>query len=217
MWTLNNLCRQIETDGHTYRLGQQNGRSGSEQDIDLAYQLYCNVLNHSEIKFEKLGRDFFLLMGKSLDADSFFITARDEHGKLVAFILVVISGNCLLPLYLGMDYSCKDVKSLYLNIVTEAVRIAEKMKLECVVLGQNSYYPKVLSGAILQRCFLGFYATNGTVNSALKYLAKYMFPPFVNNYGTFYKNSAENSLLKFTKDFQIVQLGYSEPKATTKP
>lgn len=54
------------------------------------------------------------------------------------------------------------------NTIFRTVEEAEKRKKVMVALGQTSYYPKVLSGALVERVFLGFYSYNSVIQFLIK-------------------------------------------------
>jgi predicted N-acyltransferase len=74
----------------------------SEQ-IDELYPLYLQVYNRSQMRFEKLSKDYFRELGRRMpDRTRFFVWRLD--GKAIAFNLCMVSEDTLYDKYIGLDY-----------------------------------------------------------------------------------------------------------------
>jgi hypothetical protein len=124
---------------------------------------YLNVLNKSKNKFETMNKAFFDHVNQRLENKSFLLICRDAKNKIRSTELVIEEENKLIPMYLGIDYTActeHEVRLIYFNTIFKTISEAENRNKEMVVLGQTSYYPKIMSGAIVKRLFLGFYSNN---------------------------------------------------------
>lgn len=72
---------------------------------------------------------------------------------------------------LGIKYKADDTKVLYLNTIFRTVKEAERKNKAYVDLGQTSYYPKVMSGALVENIYYGFWAKG----SLMRFLIKNVF------------------------------------------
>lgn len=168
-----------------------------EQYADIACKLYLNVLNKSNTKFERLNEQFFRNVSKYYGDDTFLLLTKDKDNQIQAIELILTCKNKVIPIYIGINYSYEDVKCLYFNTIIHSIEYAQEKGKDYVVLGQNNYFPKALSGALIERCFLGFYSTDIVVSFLVKGIFKYLFPAFKNKAGVFYKHEAKDIVENF--------------------
>lgn len=140
--------------------------------VSLFTELYNNVLNKAENKFEFLNAAFFENINKSFAFKSFLLIAKDKVGEIRLMILILEDAKCLIPLYMGVKYKTDDTRVLYIAALGRMVEEAEKRHKDYVDLGQTSYYPKVMSGAFAEDIYYGFWSNH----YLLKWLIKNVFP-----------------------------------------
>lgn len=172
----------------------------------IACELYTNVLNKSHSKFEMLNASFFENASKNFGDKSYLLLVRNKQGDIKSIELIFECKNKLIPIYIGIDYTYHDVKCLYFNTIIHSIEMAEEKQLDYVVLGQNNYFPKSLSGAIIERGYLGFYSHKKMYSLIIHKLFHHLFPPFKNNAGVFYNEKADSELLEFCKKYKINML-----------
>ncbi len=146
----------------------------------LFYELYQKVLSKAKNKFEVLNENFFLNLNTYFPDETFLLIARDRSHKVKLIQVLMKERDRLLPLYLGTDKEMDDEKSLvlYLNAIFKPIKYAESIGgLDLVEFGQTSYYPKVLSGALVEDLSYGFYSHNRLMELIIKYFFKYIFIP----------------------------------------
>lgn len=143
---------------------------------EIAYNLYKNVLKKSKTKFDFLNPNFFKEIDKTFPDKTFLLLIRDEKENIRSIELILECKNKLIPMYIGLDYSYHDVKCLYFNTIIRSIEFAEEKGLDYVVLGQNNYYPKILSGAIMQKGLLGFYSSNKLISFFIRNSFNKLFP-----------------------------------------
>lgn len=177
-----------------------------EDYAKIACELYTNVLNKSNSKFEKLNPAFFENASKNFQGKSYLLLLRDKQDDIKSIELIFECKNKLIPIYIGIDYTYHDVKTLYFNTIIHSIELAEEKKLDYVVLGQNNYFPKALSGAIIERGYLGFYSHKKMYSFIIHRLFHHLFPPFKNDAGVFYDEKAKTELLDFCAKYNINML-----------
>lgn len=145
----------------------------------LVYATYLKTLNKAKNKFEILNEKFFKNINTYFPEESYLLVAKDKEGEIQIIELVLKETDRLLPLYLGSNKSEDNdaTLTLYLNALFEPIKQAEKLKLDLVESGQTSYYPKVLSGALVEDLSYGFYSHHPVMKRVIEHLFKYIFTP----------------------------------------
>ncbi|MBO1071341.1 MAG: hypothetical protein HEQ13_19135 [Dolichospermum sp. DEX189] len=173
------------------------------------YELYMNVYQKSKYKFEKLNADFFKNINKFLPENSFVLVAKNSDNIFLAVELVLEEEDCLIPLYLGLNYQYTDNTKTYQNVIFRSLIEGQKVNKKYVVLGQTSYVPKSYSGCIFEKLYLGVYFKRNFFNIILKLLFPYLFPVFENPCGKFYtpyKDSKKEDLNAFMKSINRIHI-----------
>lgn len=148
--------------------------------IPLLTELYQNVLERAKNKFEVLNGEFFYNINNSFPDTSFLLVAKDKSGEIRLMEIVLEENDRLLPLYLGIKYANDDTKVLYLNAIFRTVEEAEIRGKELLDFGQTSYYPKVMSGALVENIYYGFWSDKFFLKKMIRYLFKKIFlPPLI--------------------------------------
>ncbi|MDD4764622.1 MAG: hypothetical protein PHS39_02010 [Atribacterota bacterium] len=141
---------------------------------------YIDTYNRSKNKFEVLNKRFFDFINSELNQDSFLLIAKSLDGENQSIGLVLNEEDSLIPLYLGLNYDEKDsktIKLLHLNSMLRVIEEAEERGKSQVILGQTSYYPKVLSGALVEGLYLGFYSYNNFIQFFIRHFLGKLFTP----------------------------------------
>jgi predicted N-acyltransferase len=97
--------------------------------VDEIYPLYLQVFERSNMRFEKLTKDFFRQLGQRMnDKVRFFAWRRGN--TLVAFSLCMVQGDSLYAEYVGFDYTVAIDLHLYHYVVRDMINwgIAEGYK-----------------------------------------------------------------------------------------
>ncbi len=138
--------------------------------------LYQAVLDKAKNKFEFLNRNFFEATNKLLDDRSFFLVAKDNLTDEIRVIVLILENEAnLIPLYMGFKYKDDDSKVLYLNTIFRTVKEAESRGKTYVDFGQMSYYPKTMSGALVENIYYGFWSDKPAVRWFIKHLLHKIF------------------------------------------
>lgn len=140
------------------------------------YELYKSVLDKAKNKFEFLNPHFFSNISTMMGNRSFLLVARDkEHDEIRVMELVLEHEDKLIPLYLGIKYKKDDTKVLYLNTIFRTVKEAEFRGKSYVDLGQTSYYPKTMSGALVENIYYGFWSGRPLIKWMIKNVLNKVF------------------------------------------
>jgi len=131
------------------------------EPVEEFNSLYQKVLAKAKIKFDFLNEKFFEATNKLLCKGSFFLIARDKITDEIRVMIIILENeDCLIPLYMGFRYKDDDSKVLYLNTIFHIVKEAEARGKAYVDFGQMSYYPKTMSGALVENIYYGFWSAN---------------------------------------------------------
>lgn len=147
--------------------------NNSIEIVEAFEKLYLETFEKSQNKFEILNKKYFTTLNKLFDDSSFFLIARNNLGQIESVGIILEDENSLTPLYLGINHNnnVNLVKLLHANSIIRVIEEAELRKKSCVILGQTSYYSKVLSGAIVEKLYLGFHSHS----RFMKFLIKHFF------------------------------------------
>ncbi len=150
---------------------------GGEPVKEFTY-LYRKVLDKAKIKFDFLNEKFFEATNDLLGKGSFFLVARDNASDEIRVMVIILEndGN-LIPLYMGFRYKDDDSKVLYLNTIFRTVKEAEARGKSYVDFGQMSYYPKVMSGAMVENIYYGFWSDKPIMRWLINHGLDKMFTP----------------------------------------
>lgn len=165
-----------------------------EHLIPFFYELYKKVWRKSATKFEFLNEAYFNHLIKNIPIQSFCLIAKNCQGEILLIELLLEDKDKLIPFYLGIDYTGENLTLLYLNTIYRTMKEAEVRKKSIVELGQTAYYPKIMSGAFVERMYLGFYSYNKFWKFLIKHIFKYVFTSieiYPNVYLEAYKNIAK--------------------------
>lgn len=146
--------------------------------VDVFNELYFETLIRSSNIFEILNKDFFSNLNKTFNNQAFMLIAKNLAGEIEAIGLVLEEEDSLIPLYLGINYdnTTENLKLLHANSIFRAIQEAEKSNKKFIKIGQTSYYPKVMSGALVENLYLGFYSYNRLLDFVIKTFFTKLFP-----------------------------------------
>lgn len=162
-------------------------------------ELYQNVLDKAENKFEFLNENFFSNVNTRFPENSFLLVAQSHNGETRLMELVLEEEDKLIPLYLGIKYKADDTKVLYLNAIFRTVKEAEVRKKNYVDFGQTSYYPKVMSGALIENVYYGFWSDHYFLKWLIKNVFQKIFvPPAI--LGSVYLETYEDKAFQTLED-----------------
>lgn len=140
--------------------------------------LYQSVLQKAKNKFEFLNEKFFESINTLLGKRSFMLIAREAKSKEIRVMVLVLENNHnLIPLYMGFKYKDDDSLVLYLNTIFRTIKESEIRGKSYVDFGQTSYYPKVMSGALVENIYYGFWSGNPIISWFIRHGINKLFNP----------------------------------------
>jgi predicted N-acyltransferase len=142
---------------------------------DELYNLYCNVYEKSESKFEKLTPEFFANMSQNLKNNICAILVWDR-GKLIAFDLILEEQELLSPLYLGIDYTYNNEYKIYFNMIFQIIKYGIESGKKVIELGQTTYFPKLNVGARMEPLYIFIKFRNRILHKFLAPFVELFFP-----------------------------------------
>lgn len=148
-----------------------------DEYIGLFTELYKNVLSKADNKFEFLTADFFSNINLLFQNSSYLLIAKDKNKKTRLMVLILEDEHSIIPLYLGIKYEEDDTRVLYINMLGKLVKEGEVRKKSFIDLGQTSYYPKVMSGALVENIYYGFWSDHWLFSWLIKKVFPKMFVP----------------------------------------
>lgn len=127
-------------DGHV-KLDMRIVGALNEHELREVYKLYLDIVDKHEMGFELLPMAFFKNLPKNMPKETkYFLWHMD--GKLVAFLLCLISEDRLIDYYVGMDYSIAHKYHLYFIKFRDVMNWCIKHKIKTYEMGVTGYEPK---------------------------------------------------------------------------
>ena len=109
--------------------------------LDDAYFLYLQTLYKSEVRFERVPKDFFVNISKNMkNRVKYFLWRID--GRLAAFNLCLASGGILIDEYLGLDYLLTHKYPLYFITFRDVIGWCVENGVKRYESGALTYEPK---------------------------------------------------------------------------
>ena len=105
------------------------------------YKLYLDIVEKHEMGFELLPIGFFKNISKNMPKNTKFFLWRID-GKLVAFLLCLVSEEMLIDYYVGLDYSIAHKYHLYFVKFRDILNWCIKHKIKKYEMGITGYEPK---------------------------------------------------------------------------
>jgi hypothetical protein len=117
--------------------------------IDEIYPLYLQVYERSDRHFEKLTKEYFCALGRSMPDKVRFFVWR-ENGRAIAFSLTMLHEDHICNEYLGLDYAVALERHLYFVAFRDVVSWAMANGFRrCLTTGLG-YAPKLDLGFVLE-------------------------------------------------------------------
>ena len=137
--------------------------------IDVCYPLFLAVnARASELVTEPLPCDFFHAVKREFGPGARMLIARDAHGKLIAFALVLELDETMEIFAAGMDYDkIGEIFSMY-NLLWECISEAIRNRRLRVDLGVTNYFIKQRFGARVDPMKVFFKASNPILGKLLR-------------------------------------------------
>lgn len=119
--------------------------------IDECYPLYLQVHERaSEFKRPPIPRAFFEELARQMPEQTSLLTARDQDGRMVGFVLSGTSDSIHDPFLIGMDYARTREASIYYNLLWREIEYACQRGCRLIDMGLTGYFTKQTLGASLE-------------------------------------------------------------------
>lgn len=135
--TRKNLRRKFRDSAAAGRVELEVTIDPCARTLDEIFALYLQVYERSDVRFEKLTREYFAAVASGLSDRAHFFLWRHE-GRLVAFNLCVVHNGVLYDDYLGLDYAITHDLHLYFVTFRDVLEWA-------ITRGLREYYSTPLS------------------------------------------------------------------------
>jgi hypothetical protein len=143
--------------------------------INEAYPLYLEVYEKSNLRFEKLTKEYFCSLGRRMpDKVRFFLWSRGGH--LVAFSTCMLEGDTFCAEHLGLDYTVALDLHLYFRVFRDEVSWAMAKGYRWYRSGPVQYHPKLHLGFRLEPLDLYVRHTSIIFNAPLALLLPLIEP-----------------------------------------
>jgi len=109
--------------------------------LQEVYKLYLDIIAKHDMGFELLPIEFFKNISKNMPRHTKFFLWRIE-GKLVAFLLCLVSKDILIDYYVGLDYSIAHKYHLYFVKFRDILNWCIKNNIKKYEMGITGYEPK---------------------------------------------------------------------------
>ncbi|MDD5195848.1 MAG: GNAT family N-acetyltransferase [Candidatus Omnitrophica bacterium] len=144
-----------------------------EDVLQEAYQLYLDIVAKHDIGFELMPKDFFVNISKNMpDRTKFFLWRID--GKLVAFLMCLVSKDLLIDYYIGLDYSVAYKYYLYFIKFRDVLNWCIKNKIKRYEMGIACYEPKKRLGFNCVQLYLYIRLRNRLLRPAFNLMCQFL-------------------------------------------
>lgn len=110
--------------------------------IDDVYPLYKQVVKRARLKFEKLNRDYFIQLSRTMPDKMRFFLWRYQN-RIVAFNACLVSNGTLYDKCIGLDYTIALDAHLYFTTLRDVLNWAVKNKIKTYHSAPLNYDPKL--------------------------------------------------------------------------
>jgi hypothetical protein len=148
---------------------------GLPPKLDEIAQLYLNCFEKSELKFEKLNRDFFENIAKLMPNNCRFVlyfAMVNNSEKLIGFNCLLHGNGVLMDKYIGLDYIVSQQVNLYSLSWLHNIQMCIRDGFHTFQSGQAAYETKLSLGATLTQTYILFKHRNPFINPILKLVSR---------------------------------------------
>lgn len=112
-----------------------------EHELHEVYRLYLDIVDKHDMGFELLPMAFFRNLSKNMPGETKYFLWYLE-GKLVAFLLSLVSDERFIDYYVGLDYSIAHKYHLYFVKFRDVLSWCIERKIKMYEMGITGYEPK---------------------------------------------------------------------------
>lgn len=143
---------------------------------DSIHNLYDEVLARSEVKLERLPRDYFRELARQRPDNSHFTFIKDGD-NVVAFAASIFADECYHQLFVGFDETLNPECDLYFNLFFHEMDAAYRCGVKTVFAGQTSdTFKQQKLGSHLEPLYLYVKGTRIAARILLRLAFRMLFP-----------------------------------------
>lgn len=143
--------------------------------IDEIYPLYLQVHERSQLKFERLTKEYFRTLGERMPERTRFFIWR-QNGRAVAFSLCFVHNGTIYDDCLGLDYAVALDLHLYFHTFRDIISWALEQGLHRYCSSPLNYNPKLHLGCELMPLDLYVMHTQPLLNPVFRRALKFLEP-----------------------------------------
>ncbi len=143
--------------------------------IEEVYPLYLEVFERSDLRFERLTKEYFCRLGQQMPDKARFFIWR-QNGRTIAFSLCMLEGEAIYAEYLGLDYAVALDLHLYYYVFRDVVAWAMANGFKSFHSSGLNYDPKLHLKSLLAPLDLYVRHTSPILNPLLKRILPLLEP-----------------------------------------
>ena len=164
---------------NSFRFMQAN-ESQIEENIDLIYQLYLEIVDRAPFNMFILSKKYFVDIKRNF-GDKCDYTFVYDNDKLIAFQINLSNHEELEAHFLGYNHDYLISHDLYLNLLLNSVRLGIERNKKSIIFSRTAMQIKSSIGAVPEDLYLYLNIQNRLLNNLVKLAFKYLNPPVVFN------------------------------------
>lgn len=137
-------------------------------------KLYLNIVKNADFNLFYLSQDFFRALKSNLEND-FDLIGYYNGNKLVGFASIIKNFDEYYCFFLGYDIEVNKKHQLYLNMLYDFIECAIDNRIDKIIMSRTAIEIKSSVGAVPQRKFIYFRHKNFAVNSAFRFIFRWMY------------------------------------------
>jgi predicted N-acyltransferase len=161
-----------KVDGHV-KIDLEIVDDPTEPVLKEVYKLYLDIVDKHDMGFELLPIAFFGKISKNMPGNiKYFLWRLD--GKLVAFLLCLVSKDTLIDYYVGLDYSIAHKYHLYFLKFRDILNWCIKNNIKRYEMGITGYEPKRRLGFNFVPLYLYAKLRNRALRPAFNFMCQFL-------------------------------------------
>ena len=144
-----------------------------ENTLKEVYGLYLQILNKHEVGFEVVPIEFFRNVSKHMPRETKFFLWR-VRGKLVAFLLALVSDGLMVDYYLGLDYAVAHDLHLFFVKHRDVMKWCIANGIKRYEIGFSGYEPKKRLGFDFTPLHIYVRHRNRVINPLFRVMCKFL-------------------------------------------
>lgn len=143
--------------------------------VDEIYPLYLQVYARAELKFEKLSKEYFCEVGRTMPERAHFFVWKHQ-GRIIAFSFCMLHDGVLNDCYLGLDYAVALKLHLYFVTFRDVMQWCTQNGIHCYYSAPLGYDPKLHLRFELRPLDLYVWHTSRLIAPFFRWVLKFLQP-----------------------------------------